>query len=721
MASRERKISLGKKQSTASPVRTKDADTGNQEVVTATSEEAPKLTPIKNSKLNRKLKRPVTKKIIQKNLKINFKTNTKRGRPKGAKNILTSVKGLELKKALIKNGVKKTIAKKVSGSKLEDEGPPVLEPMLPVEEEKKIKKKPIIKKEEDATSDVSEVSSKGTPKSKGSKKPKVDTAAETIEDVINDLKSLIKSEEHTEEQIKTEVKKKTSGRKSRLELIKRKAINKKENIKNVLNKIVSSDSKIIDLLDLNVGKIEKVPRKIRRHSIEKFALEKNEFSKVPNISIFNNLPRSISPRTKRASKLRKSIDTIKRCSPYTTRSDSPARILRNGKHRKLNFNLVNGLDVHCRKRRRLCSEYSGSEVSVSKLSGYESDSSFSDLSSLPGADIAEKDCDALKSDIKKEIQDSSNTDQQEPVNIQVPAIKRSLSTENILNSTLENNQTDTNSNLFMDVVPNESKVDQKVINPLYNLALNDSENSNEKYCGSSSSKVPEKSIILDNMKQAFNETCSTEDSENDKRSTRKSVVRKNSKTFEEMPQNIPTLIFYNKSENTQNNIELKQPKEVISKEAEFEVKAHLEPEAEKNLSEEKIVSENELNLDDAMPSTDENIILQLNNEQEHSNESTENQEDLVVKEHILQALGLQSLKAAEEAKQRLKETTRCDAYTGTLKTVIKLNRLEKKKGRNSVKMTLQKSKKVGGTSKDQDDTKIDDYKIAKEVSLFFNT
>lgn len=80
----------------------------------------------------------------------------------------------------------------------------------------------------------------------------------------------------------------------------------------------------------------------------------------------------------------------KRASPYSTRSDSPARMLRNGKHRRLkDLALLDGLE-HPKRRKRVHSDLSGSET---KLSGYESDSSFSDLASLHGS---EKDSDLSK-------------------------------------------------------------------------------------------------------------------------------------------------------------------------------------------------------------------------------------------------------------------------------------------------------------------------------------
>lgn len=85
---------------------------------------------------------------------------------------------------------------------------------------------------------------------------------------------------------------------------------------------------------------------------------------------------------------------------------------------------------------------------------------------------------------------------------------------------------------------------------------------------------------------------------------------------------------------------------------------------------------------------------------------------------FFQALGLQSLRAANEAKhQKIKDkekpstsSGKGDIYTGTLKTVIKIN---KKKGKNSFKMTLQKNKsKPDGEANSGEEG----YKIMKEVS-----
>ncbi|KAJ0176298.1 hypothetical protein K1T71_008472 [Dendrolimus kikuchii] len=93
-----------------------------------------------------------------------------------------------------------------------------------------------------------------------------------------------------------------------------------------------------------------------------------------------------------------------------------------------------------------------------------------------------------------------------------------------------------------------------------------------------------------------------------------------------------------------------------------------------------------------------------------SNMLNETPESKKRKEYVLRTLGLLTHKAAKEAKiEKLKEKERIKNkaaksssgdYTGTLKTVIKLNRSggerEKKKHRSSLKMTFQKSKYRAG-------------------------
>lgn len=83
-------------------------------------------------------------------------------------------------------------------------------------------------------------------------------------------------------------------KKQRLELLK-KGFVKKENIENTLNKLDPAAVKVIDRLDLNVRQFKTdLPTIKRRHSIEKFpvgALESNGDNLMPQLSVFNQLPR----------------------------------------------------------------------------------------------------------------------------------------------------------------------------------------------------------------------------------------------------------------------------------------------------------------------------------------------------------------------------------------------------------------------------------------------
>lgn len=77
-------------------------------------------------------------------------------------------------------------------------------------------------------------------------------------------------------------------------------------------------------------------------------------------------------------------------------------------------------------------------------------------------------------------------------------------------------------------------------------------------------------------------------------------------------------------------------------------------------------------------------------------------------------MGLQSLRAAEQAKSKTprgRSLKGADSYTGTLKTVIKINRDKKKGGKN--KITLQKSK----TKPTEDEQVVVEEKASKDVSL----
>ncbi|XP_008191771.2 uncharacterized protein east isoform X1 [Tribolium castaneum] len=604
MATREKKLSISRKQNTSSPLPPKD-DLTPPEIKpppnndTAEETPAPKQSP-KAPSLAKKLAPKTPKKLTKKptiaiKLKPAIKKNVKIKR-KIIKVIGNNPKNAETKKKLLKNCVKQIKPKKAKVEKSEETLPPVLEPILPIEEDadnKQVRKKggraPRIDNYAKNELLVDPAKNKRVYK----KKIKAENS-ESIEDVMNDLNSLIKGESKEESDVVSE-----SGKSDSLKAKKIVKRRKKENIENTLSKLSPSQRKVIDMLDLNVSKFKDLPVVKRRHSIEKFpiGIVDTDGPNLNRLSIFNNLPRCISPRSKNFPRLRQTVDGFnRRSNPYKTRSDSPARILRNGKQRKLkDLELLEGLDITHKRRRRNYSEFSGSEMS--KFSGYESDSSFSDLSSVHGAENPEtKDMDGIK---KEKIEDDGNP----------PAVSAET----------DHNFTDTNSNLCLNK----------------DVSVKDERDVLDSMPSAPSSKVPEKSIILDIMKQAFNDP------------------------FEEDKQKKKTSVEDVKIEPTTENSEDKNQEEVVE--------------------------------------NGENVTEEVANGEVISNgdaQIEETAENLAIKENILQALGLQSLKAAKEARLKSKEKAepKSDLYTGTLKTVIKINRGEKKKGRN-MKMTLHKTKK----------------------------
>ncbi|KAJ8927160.1 hypothetical protein NQ314_020433 [Rhamnusium bicolor] len=763
-----------------------------------------------------------------------------------------------IEKKFLKNGVKevKPRKRKAAVKKEKDDSPPVLEPIFPIEqnvENKKQPKKRLTKKalktnadlldvkkikiENDdnlsVSSDVTDISNNDIPnlpkqvrKPRAPKKPKVEN--DTLEDVMNDLSFLIKGEK---EEVKKEVDSMSESSKSDI-TTKPKKLTKRQRIE--LLKKEYSDEKVIDMLDLNVRKVKKKsPLAKRRHSIEKFPIStmENAETSIPQLTLFNHLPRSISPRSKRNTKVRQSVDGIcRRSSPYTTRSDSPARILRNGKQRKLkDMNLLEGLDADIRKRKRLCSDLSGSEMSVSKLSGYESDSSFSDLASLPGTENSDsKDLDSKN--VSRETFEKEN-DSKSLCGVPA-AIKRTLSSETATNESSENIRLiDTNSNLCNNINSVDMNLnDKKEIKsePLEESTL---------YTIRPSMKVPEKSVILDIMKQTFNDVgdeksvkCSkkanekpnfeaetvlvskfygkdivpskneqinlvpaleesnlpisedlnlnentvlpeestfneeriltdeptvteepasmeeesalTEENsceeepivtekaptidekiveEDEEKSLSESVemVATVENTSESEPMEVSELakiMYWKFQKNALENVETDKdipeqvisetpvtelPLESVTEEMSEEDESAVKPNEVNELPDKCVVeSKEELMIEeDKLEARDVNMTELIEpSEMEIAEEDVgpgieESAEELAEKENILKALGLQSLRAAEQAKHKSKEkpVSKSDSYTGTLKTVIKINR-DKKKGRNSFKMTLQKNK-----------------------------
>lgn len=838
MANREKKVSLGRRQAPASPIPPKEGTTQadspaklNAKSDVASADDAKptasvKAPAVKNvSAIAKKLSKTAAKKAIKKNLTIQLKAKTKKPakiNQKLTKNVMNNQKtNLESKKAaLLKNGVVKVKQirkpKVQAAPKNQEEAPPVLEPIFPVEDNAADKKQPrkrvnkkvaspsddskkpktdIAALPEDATTNtIATPDLKLAKKLKQPKKTKAESntqepGSETIEEVMNDLSSLIaKDPIEPLPELPPKPKKYT---KKQIDILRRKLI-KKENIENTLSKLDPSQTSVIDMLDLNVQKLTTKPIRKRRHSIEKFPIGTIDNADAPTIAqltIFNNIPRSISPRAKRASKIRQSVDTLaKRSSPYSTRSDSPARILRNGKHRKLrDLNLFEGLDMQFKKRKRLCSDFSGSEQSVSKLSGYESDSSFSDLASLHGADNPE----TKEAEVKVEA-DTAESSVNNISESQATIAKRTPSTEEMEVKT----STDSNSNLYNDKLPETSTDNQNDTVPTKEEILPDPVAVNP------SIKVPDKSIILDIMKQTFNDVV-MEEQDKEKRTTRSSA-RKTGKTndgdsvstskfcctssdvvetlakeeahleLEEKPapengktddaepkvteneeekqpesevECKPEEVPQDKSDEVVPVVEAEEKKDVEVPAVDIlitedppkveevlqDTVAICEPETPAIALEEPLIAPDESNVvyEEPMVENDdlkENIVEEtipipetfpipepIPTPEPSQPQIIETPENLAIKENILQALGLQSLKAAEEAKLKEKVTPKSDSYTGTLKTVIKLNRYDKKKGRNSLKMTLQKNKSKGS---DSDLAGGDDdmgYKIMKEV------
>ncbi|CAH1962209.1 unnamed protein product [Acanthoscelides obtectus] len=454
------------------------------------------ITPKSRAKasIGRRITKRNQKNVVKTNnlaLKLKAKTKNSRINPL-AKNVKAAVKVAGNRNKLLKNGVKEVKPRKtkiqVKQEKedidIKEEAPPVLEPIFPLEEnvDKKPKKRVTAKKaqklppevipepdlskvkiekeESPAPSDVTDVSNQELPKQvKKSRLRRAKTETETLEDVMNDLSFLIKQEVKTEPDYMSEsgksdsttLKPKKLTKKQRIELLKQ-SIVKKENLENTLSKLDAAGQKVIDMLDLNVKNIKKVADVKRRHSIEKFPIG-SEPTELP-LAFFGplTLPRSGSPRSRGGIR--------RKASPYSTRSDSPARKLRSGRPRK-NMGLLDGLE-ETRKRRRLCSDLSTGDLSTSKVSGYESDnSSFSDMTSTQSSDQLDT----------KEPCDDKQTASNGPISI-----------------------IDTNSNLCDNL--NELKTNSVEENLNFNTET--------------SEKVPHKSIILDIMKKTFNEMGANE-------------------------------------------------------------------------------------------------------------------------------------------------------------------------------------------------------------------
>ncbi|XP_044737037.1 uncharacterized protein LOC123298996 isoform X2 [Chrysoperla carnea] len=567
-------------------------------------------------------------------------------------------------------------------------------------------------------------------------------------------------------------------------------------------------------------------KKRRRHSIEKAAnFSLNDTKRLNTVLqpdfttqlLSTTVPRSGSPRSKRGgtrlARLARStgVELLRmgKRSPYSTRSDSPARILRNGKHRKLkDSQLLDGTELEHKKKRRIHSDSrEGSEVS--KNSGYwsESESSYceSTVSAIEnGVPDIQLDIDPLKPlDDKKEPETPTEIKNEE------------LPTAVVLETSMpEDMQTDN-----IDSENNNSKIEIKD-------KLIDVEE-----C------IPEKVIILNKMAKNFNDVQDTatdvawkksprddcqknlkdekiEELKVDDNSTDIEIVDDNNKTVSTKPLSSEektdtkeektidndndildisdnSINFNNSIENTSDFVlKLELSSEDISLSPEKDPLADddddqaikdetlkvLENMVDK-ISDDDFMENDSKLTDELKENTIENILKSIDVPMEptptviindsvlksldlntvdvtsksvepsknslenilitaHTNLIIETPENQVIKESILNALGLQSLKAAAEAKVAAKskrilnrntaQGTTDSSYTGTLKTVIKINRSpEKKKGRGHLKMTFQKSKSKNytsnggdlegaGSSPDMDNNTY--YKVMKEVN-----
>lgn len=637
-----------------------------------------------------------------------------------------------------------------------------MEPIFPVEDnvdkkpqpKKRANKKPAtaedqkkLKVEEDFDSPKQTVAIK---KTKVANKAKSESPDESLEEVMKNLSTLITNntpKQEVEETAATPteiVQKPKKYSKKQLDALKRKLL-KKENLENTLKKMDLSSPNVIDMLDLNVRKLVSKPVEKRRHSIEKYPLGSLSAPTIAQLTLFNNVPRSISPKAKRSAKVRQSIEnSSRRSSPYTTRSDSPARILRNGKHRKLkDINLMGGLDIEYKRRKRLCSDLSGSELSVSKVSGYDSDSSISDMSSLHGIESSDvKDTTEVKKEVDGDIV-KNNTFQ--------AVIKADISNNDLPKNNPQENM-DTNSNLCSDIKPPAVIKDQK--EPQVDNQIKEADIVFENLAVSESTKVPDKSIILNIMKQTFNsETTANNNTEEaatdkEKRTTRAST-RKSGKT-ETVTAAAST--FSGNAEAVPETTVKTKPSDISEMDVTpvpEELKAEVVPECETSTIPSEELQEvmdtqqipvSEENETKPEPPKAEDVAEAVERKEGSTSEVkeeapppqkvefVESLEDLAKKENIFQALGLLSMEAAKAAEEaaKLKEEekerwTRTEGnYTGTLKTVIKINRSEpQKNAKTPLKMTLQKNKPKNSDNDHAKSKNESGYKIMKEVSTFY--
>lgn len=514
-----------------------------------------------------------------------------------------------------------------------------------------------------------------------------------------------------------------------------------------LHKLDASDNNVIDCLNLDVTKVAKtdVPR---RHSIEKIPVTHSDVKVHDDSALIVSVPKAGAAKAlKRPGRPRPNSESKAKSSTHSGRSDSPMRILRNGKTRRLQqFPLFDGLDSEYKMRRRLASDFSGSEIS--KLSGYESDSSLSSSVHDTSATV---------------VEDKEKEPEQEPAPIKdaLEADKeKELQLKKEILETLENNQPDTEEG--KQIVENVSAAIKRSLSMEASSAASVpvqpevERDTNANLTAKSEPTTPVKTDFVSDvpkllgiMKQAFNDkgvTITEEIPEVARRKTRSSMKKTKSpdkdvtKDAPQVPSTISTLTAVGialgpditvTAEEVQNDGEPVAPEQ---SESQATIESEDQPQPEAMEEDTDTVEEAEAELLDILaqkelksktpvstPSTTSvNGDSPADETKDNSSPVGDSSDALAEKSQILKALGLQTLQEAEENRKKQVPKT-ADNYTGTLKTVIKLNRCadKKKSTRNPIKMTLQKKGRSSGNKDNSDKVDEDEYKIMNEVSVDF--
>ncbi|PSN51701.1 hypothetical protein C0J52_12296 [Blattella germanica] len=221
-------------------------------------------------------------------------------------------------------------------------------------------------------------------------------------------------------------------------------------------------------------KLTQSPRLLRTNRITKPDV-KTEETNLNEISSSIDASPKIKSKVGRPRKLGTGTTDIRngakgRNMPYITRSDSPARVLRNGKRRKLKDpSLFEGLDLGFSKRRRLLSttrDGSGSEL------GCKSEPILDDQSSIAGSDISFNDSPKVENgkgiwdsdfDSKTPVEDSKcETSSQEAHSSLCSTIKSETTTDSFLGKSISNRIAELiNRNKFLESVQKDPVLNQE--------------------------------------------------------------------------------------------------------------------------------------------------------------------------------------------------------------------------------------------------------------------